>query len=90
MSTLSVSSPALHHGFRVKLAVVLAAGCSKAGQQYFLSPAELRSAGLSVEDLHFLLRNPLMGSAEPAAILDGLIQDRDGNVVFSLNFDLAP
>ncbi len=31
-----------------------------------------------------------MGLAEPATIFDGLIQDRDGNVVFSLNFDLMP
>ncbi|MDH6170053.1 hypothetical protein M2282_005223 [Variovorax boronicumulans] len=90
MPTISVSSPDLLDGFRTKLALLLAAGYTEAGQQYFLSPGAQQKAGLSVQDLRFLALNPMMSPTGPLTVLDGLVTDGDRNAVFSLNFTIEP
>jgi hypothetical protein len=90
MQTISVTSPTLPNGTGKIAARLLKAGYTSRGEQYFLSPADQHAGDISASELRLLKLNPIMSLAEPTSLLEGLIQDREGNVVFSLAFDLVP
>lgn len=90
MQSISVTSPTMPRGVGVIASRLLASGYFSAAQYCELSPLEQRRSGIDLADLRFLLRNPIFVDGNPQPLIRDLMANREGDLAFSLAFDLVP